>query len=199
MIHVYLRDDGVLAIFDCVACSGRPDDAALRYDCDRFGVPRCPSLSKSFFSCAVAAEGVVAAFPKSNAVPGVFGVLVAEPKDPKAPEPKAKAEAPPVVGEATELALSGVFALKGLLLLEDTNLFCPDCPSCRSVLFMSSESFCVLYSCQFWSRRERSKVPTLSGESKDYPCPFWQEARGQYARVGIMIVIVQQCMAVNKW
>jgi len=172
MIHVYLSGEGVLATFDCDDCSGRPDDAALRYDCDRFGVLRCPSLSKSFFSGAVAAEGVVAAFAKSNAVPGVFGVLVAEPNDPKAPDPKAKAEAPPVVGEATELALMGVFALKGLLLLEDTNLFCPDWPSCRSVLFMSSESFCVLRFCQSWSRRERSKVPTSSGESRDCPCPF---------------------------
>jgi len=92
----------------------------LRYDCDRFGAARC--VSNSFFSW-VAATGVVAPLlPKSNALPGVFGVLAAEPKEAKAPDPKPKAVEPAVVGEATELAPTDV-ALKGLLLFEDTNLF----------------------------------------------------------------------------
>ena len=96
----------------------------MRYDCDRLGAARCPSFSKSFFSWGVAATGVVAALlPKSKALPGVFGVLAAEPKEANAPDPKPNAVEPPVVGEATELAPTGV-VLKGLLLLDDANLFC---------------------------------------------------------------------------
>lgn len=42
---------------------------------------------------------------KSNAVPGVFGVFAAEPKEANAPDPKPKAEEAP--GEATVLVFSG--------------------------------------------------------------------------------------------
>lgn len=51
---------------------------------------------------------------KSKAVPGVLGVLVAEPNEAKAPEPRPKAEEPPIVGEARALVVSGGMALKGL-------------------------------------------------------------------------------------
>jgi hypothetical protein len=51
---------------------------------------------------------------KSKAVPGVLGVLVAEPNEAKAPEPSPKAEEPPIVGEARALVVSGGMALKGL-------------------------------------------------------------------------------------
>jgi hypothetical protein len=60
-------------------------------------------------------EGVepvpLATFPKSKAVPGVFGVLL--PKDAKAPVPKPNADAP-AVGEAMLAVLKGEIALKGL-------------------------------------------------------------------------------------
>lgn len=57
-----------------------------------------------------------AALLKSKAVPGVFGVLVAEPKDAKAPDPRPKAVEAAAVGEATEAAVRGEMALKGLVL-----------------------------------------------------------------------------------
>lgn len=68
----------------------------------------------SFFS-----EGVVgavddmAAALKSKAVPGVLGVLAAEPKEANAPEPSPKADEPPVVGDASPPGVNGGMALKG--------------------------------------------------------------------------------------
>jgi hypothetical protein len=68
----------------------------------------------SFFVAGVAGTGVPeATFPKSNAVPGVFGVLVAEPKDAKAPVPRPKAEDAPVVGEETLFVVNGAMLLNG--------------------------------------------------------------------------------------
>lgn len=55
-----------------------------------------------------------AALPKSNAVPGVLGVFVAEPNDAKAPDPSPKAVEAPVVGEAMVPVDKGGMALKGL-------------------------------------------------------------------------------------
>lgn len=46
-----------------------------------------------------------AALPKSKGAPGVLGVLAAEPKEAKAPEPRPKAEEAP--GEATPLVFNG--------------------------------------------------------------------------------------------
>jgi hypothetical protein len=69
----------------------------------------------SFFS----EEGVVGVFEaiaadlKSNAVPGVLGVLVDDPKEANAPDPRPNAEEPPVVGEARPLAGIGEMELKG--------------------------------------------------------------------------------------
>jgi len=69
----------------------------------------------SFLSEGVAGEGDdMAAALKSNAVPGVLGVLPAEPKDANAPEPSPKAEEPPVVGDANPPGVNGDMALKGL-------------------------------------------------------------------------------------
>lgn len=59
--------------------------------------------------------GVVAADLKSKVVPGVLGVLVADPKDAKAPEPRPNAEEPPVVGEASAPGVKGGMALNGFL------------------------------------------------------------------------------------
>ncbi len=60
---------------------------------------------------------------KSNAPPGVFGVLE-EPKDANAPDPRPNALAAPAVGEARELA-EGDIALNGFLLL------CEEVSPCR--------------------------------------------------------------------
>jgi len=54
-----------------------------------------------------AAEEVVVR--KSNAVPGVFGVLAAEPNDANAPDPSPNADAPP--GDDTPDVFSGGIAL----------------------------------------------------------------------------------------
>lgn len=62
----------------------------------------------------VGAAAGVAAVLKSNAVPGVFGVLLADPKDAKAPDPSPNAEEPPVVGDASAPGVNGEMALKGL-------------------------------------------------------------------------------------
>ena len=56
----------------------------------------------------------VAVGPKSSAVPGVLGVLTADPKEANAPVPKPKAEEAPAVGEATPVVVNGETALKGL-------------------------------------------------------------------------------------
>ena len=50
---------------------------------------------------------------KSKPVPGVFGVLTADPKEAKAPEPRPKAE--DATGDVTVLVLRGCMSLKGLV------------------------------------------------------------------------------------
>ena len=72
-------------------------------------------LPGGFFSAGVvgAASGVAAVL-KSKAVPGVFGVLLTDPKDAKAPEPSPNAEEPPVVGEARAPGVNGEMVLNGL-------------------------------------------------------------------------------------
>lgn len=53
---------------------------------------------------------LAAALPQSKAVPGVLGVLFAEPNEANAPDPKPNAEDAPVPGDAT---LAGETELKG--------------------------------------------------------------------------------------
>lgn len=73
-------------------------------------------IGLSFFSGGVAAVvAEMAADLKSNAVPGVFGVLVEEPKDANAPDPSPNAEEPPVVGDASPPVVKGGMVLKGFL------------------------------------------------------------------------------------
>lgn len=68
----------------------------------------------SFLSEGVAGEGDdMAAALKSKAVPGVLGVLAADPKEANAPEPSPNAEEPPVVGDAKPPGVKGEMALKG--------------------------------------------------------------------------------------
>lgn len=55
----------------------------------------------------------MAAALKSKAVPGVLGVFAAEPKEANAPEPRPKAEEPPVVGDARPPGVNGGMALNG--------------------------------------------------------------------------------------
>ena len=63
-------------------------------------------IEKSRFSVVV---GVLAlSLPKSRALPGVRGVLFAEPNDAKAPDPRPNAEDAPVVGVVVLLLLSGL-------------------------------------------------------------------------------------------
>ena len=69
-------------------------------------------LSAGVVGRALFVEGAVADL-KSNAVPGVFGVLAADPNDAKAPEPSPNADEPPVVGEARPPVVSGATPLKG--------------------------------------------------------------------------------------
>lgn len=61
------------------------------------------------------AAELVAAVLKSKAVPGVFGVLLAEPNAANAPVPRPNAEEPAVVGEARLVLVKGEMALKGFL------------------------------------------------------------------------------------
>lgn len=71
----------------------------------------------SLFSTGVdgAATAAVAADLKSKAVPGVFGVLFADPNDANAPDPSPNAEEPPVVGEASPPGVNGETPLNGFL------------------------------------------------------------------------------------
>lgn len=72
-------------------------------------------LVGGFFSAGVVGTVAgVAAVLKSNAVPGVLGVLLADPNEAKAPEPSPKAEEPPVVGDASAPGVNGEMALNGL-------------------------------------------------------------------------------------
>ena len=69
----------------------------------------------SFFSDGVVGTGpAMAADLKSKAVPGVLGVLAAEPKDANAPEPRPNAVEAPAVGEASPPGGMGDMALNGL-------------------------------------------------------------------------------------
>jgi hypothetical protein len=54
---------------------------------------------------------------KSNALPGVFGVFVAEPKDANAPDPSPKALLAPLVGDVIPAVESGAILLNGFVLL----------------------------------------------------------------------------------
>jgi hypothetical protein len=73
-----------------------------------------PADNLSFLSRGVDGDAAApAALLKSKAVPGVLGVLVAEPNDAKAPDPKPKAVAAPPVGEEMLVVLSGAILSKG--------------------------------------------------------------------------------------
>ena len=121
MTHVYFSGNCTSAPFTApVCCSVAGDDVGLRFAIDFLGTDLLSSFSNSFFSCDGAPVGVEGLdLAKSNAVPGVFGVLVAEPKDANAPEPRPNAEEPPAVGDDTACVLRGATVLKGLFLLED--------------------------------------------------------------------------------
>src|SRR4051794_5119208 len=83
----------------------------------------CPFIVSGFVADFVRAKGAAlsglatgvagvgapeATFPKSNAVPGVFGFLLAEPNDAKAPVPSPNEEdAPLMVGDDMLLVASG--------------------------------------------------------------------------------------------
>lgn len=110
----------------------------------------------SFFSEGV--DGAVddmAAALKSKAVPGVLGVLAAEPNEAKAPEPRPKADEPPVVGDASPPGVNGGMALKGFRppwdesppkrLVADTVRWCGSDLSLFSECDMERESLLVLF------------------------------------------------------
>ena len=127
----------------------------------------------SFFSAGVvgAVEVDVAADLKSKAVPGVFGVFVAEPKDANAPEPRPNADEPPVVGEVTPPGVSGETPLNGFLppcdesapnrfAVEKVRCGCSAFSLCCSECDMDSESLLVLGCCECW------KI-TRAGDERD--------------------------------
>ena len=75
----------------------------------------CPDRVRPGSAAPFSAEGVRApptTFPKSKALPGVFGVLEDAPKEANAPEPKPKALDAPAAGEDTTGVANGM-ALKG--------------------------------------------------------------------------------------
>lgn len=69
----------------------------------------------SFFSPGVLGVAVEVVVLKSKAVPGVLGVLFADPNEANAPEPSPNADEPAVVGEASPVLVNGEIALKGFL------------------------------------------------------------------------------------
>ena len=70
--------------------------------------------------CAAEVCEVRPLWAKSKAVPGVFGVLFADPKEANAPEPSPKAEEPPVVGEARPEDVNGETPLQWCSMLRST-------------------------------------------------------------------------------
>ena len=133
--------------------------------------------SPSFFSAELAVEGVPAtALAKSNAVPGVLGVFVAEPNEAKAPEPRPKAPEAPVVGEEIPLVLKGVTVLKGLLRPWDDVLpkrFEDVWPSLRSDLSIDRDSLPTLreHVISQAQKGRDSGVDTLYDGTKGCLCP----------------------------
>lgn len=89
-------------------------------DCDGFALipPSIPDFEFSLRLFSLIVDGV--GLQKSSDVPGVLGVLLEDPNDANAPEPKPNAEEAPFVGDATLLVVNGAMPLKGLdLLLKD--------------------------------------------------------------------------------
>ena len=83
---------------------------AIFWDVEAVFPPSC----LSFLSMGVTgADAPPAALLKSNAVPGVLGVLVADPNEAKAPDPNPKADDAPPVGEETPAVVKGAMLLKG--------------------------------------------------------------------------------------
>lgn len=113
IVHLCLRDvdpDSAAVPFDASVLPPHPAD----FD----EVEPLLGTALSFLSVGADTAALpVAALPKSNAVPGVFGVLLADPKDAKAPDPKPKAlEAPPVGDDIAAVEIAARL-LKGLRLL----------------------------------------------------------------------------------
>jgi hypothetical protein len=76
---------------------------------------RANGRALSFLTAGVTGVGAPeATLPKSNAVPGVFGVFVADPNDAKAPVPRPNADEAPEVGDEMVLVVKGETVLKGL-------------------------------------------------------------------------------------
>lgn len=114
MTQVYFNGQGVLWSRG-PAMLPASSDAVVDSDSLR-ALPMVRPTAFSFLSPGV--EGVAAGGAvglKSKAVPGVLGVLLAEPNEAKAPEPKPNAEEPAVVGEASGPAANGEIALNGFL------------------------------------------------------------------------------------
>ena len=100
MIHAFLRGHGCWkSLFGDDSCTG----VCTADCCFRAGSFLLLSRSESLSGVCVSFLSLPTLL-KSKAVPGVFGVLVAEaPKDAKAPFPRANAEEPvAVVGEETD-------------------------------------------------------------------------------------------------
>ena len=73
-----------------------------------------PALSANVVVVVTCGCDEDAALLKSNAVPGVFVVLVADPNEEKAPEPNPKAAEAPPVGDDIPAVVRGEMLLKGL-------------------------------------------------------------------------------------
>lgn len=111
--HVYLSGHGALV-------SGGADGPAASseavVDSDSFRT----LLMLLLASLSLLSPGVVgvlvptAAVLKSKAVPGVLGVLLADPNDANAPEPRPNADEPAVVGDDSPGPVMGERALNGL-------------------------------------------------------------------------------------
>lgn len=137
----------------------------------------------SFFSDGVVGVGDdMAAALKSKAVPGVLGVLAAEPKEANAPEPRPKAEEPPVVGDASPPGVNGEMALKGFrppwdesppkrLVAETVRWWGSDF-SLFSECDMERESLLVLLGAVSWVESEGAGTGerTWNAESRGSPC-----------------------------
>ena len=104
MTHVYLS--GHDAPGSTVARSAEEAVSALLCEIVLADVVR---LSDLVLSVGVEGVGFDVGLPKSNAVPGVLGVL-----KPKAPEPSPNALDAPAVGDEMLLVLRGAMLLKGL-------------------------------------------------------------------------------------
>jgi len=114
MTHLYFNGHDVPRSVESLGLSSTELVFVLLVEADKLLVGMACFALFSRAGVVALFEDPPAALLKSKAVPGVFGVLVADPKEEKAPEPSPNAAEAPPVGEDMPTVVRGETLLKGL-------------------------------------------------------------------------------------